>query len=102
MIKPAFAYPIDPESVGLPVGFSTLGDVISKLLPAIVILAGLACFGFLILGGFRWLTSGGDPKATGDAQKIITNAIIGLVIVFTAWWVIKIIETVLGLEITGY
>lgn len=102
MFRPVLAYDISPGSVGLPTAFENLGDVISALLPAVVSLAGLACFAYLIYGGLRWLTSGGDPKAAGDAQKVITNAVIGLTIVFCSWWLIRIIEVVLGLEITGW
>ncbi len=95
------AFTINPGSLGLPATVNTLGDVVSTLVPAIVSLAGLAAFILILLGGFKYLTAGGDAKATGDAMKMITNAVIGLVIVFGAWWAMRIIETVLGLNITG-
>ncbi|MEK7611071.1 MAG: pilin [Patescibacteria group bacterium] len=95
------AYTINPLDIGLPTKFENLGGLISTLLPAAVTLAGMAAFIFLIIGGFRYMTAGGDEKAVADAMKIITNAVIGLVIVFGAWFAIRIIETVLGLHITG-
>ncbi len=95
------AYTIDPTQIGLPTKFSDLGGLISTFLPAVVTVAGMAAFVFLLIGGFRYLTAGGDEKAVADAAKIITNAVIGLVIIFVAWWVIRILETILGLNITG-
>lgn len=96
------AYTIDPTQIGLPTAFSELGGLISVLLPAIVWLAGFATFLYLLMGGFKYLTAGGDEKAVAEATKMMTSAVIGLVIVFGAWWGIRIIETVLGLCITGY
>jgi uncharacterized membrane protein YqiK len=100
MDKPHLAYQIYPAALGLPSTVSTLGDVLGLLLPAVVALAGLACFLLILFGGFRYLTSGGDEKAVADAMKMITNAVIGLAIVFGSWWAIRIIETILGLNIT--
>lgn len=101
MSRQALAYAINPVDVGLPGTFTDLGTIITFVLPVVITLSGLAAFAFLLLGGVKYLTSGGDDKAIGEARKIITNAILGLLIVFVAYWVIKILETVLGLEILG-
>lgn len=95
------SYQINPGQINLPTQFSDVGGLISALLPAAVTLAGIATFLLLLAGGFRYLTAGGDEKAVADAMKIITNAVMGLIIVFGAYWAIRIIETVLGLTITG-
>ena len=93
------AYTIDPGNIGLPTKFADLGGLISTFLPAVVTLAGMAAFVLLLVGGFRYMTAGGDEKAVADAAKIITNAVIGLVIVFAAWWGTYILQTVLGIHI---
>lgn len=43
-------------------------------------LVGYASVIFLMVGGFRYMTSAGDSNAMSAAKKTITNAIIGLVI----------------------
>lgn len=63
-------------------------------------LAVLAVFIMLILGGFKYLTSGGDPKATESAQKTITYAILGLVFLIGAWLILKFIEVFTGVPVT--
>lgn len=42
------------------------------------------CVLFLIIGGFRYMTSSGSPVALAQAKKIIKNTLIGLVIVLSA------------------
>ena len=43
-------------------------------------LATLAALGFVIYGGFRYITSQGEPDATASARQTILNAVIGLII----------------------
>jgi hypothetical protein len=99
--REALAYIINPGVLHLS-GFNDLGGLISATLPVIISLSGLALFAYLLMGGLKYITSGGDDKAVMEARKIITNAIIGMGIVFVAFWIIRILETVLGLEITGF
>lgn len=80
-------------------GGSGMAFFLSNLLKAALLTAGLAAFAFLIFGGFRYLTAGGDEKATGDAQKVITNAVVGLAIIVAAWLIVRIIESVFGVSI---
>ncbi len=96
----ALAYTIDPTALHLS-GFSDLGGLVSAFLPVIISISGLALFAYLLMGGLKYITSGGDEKAVAEARKIITNAVVGMLIVFVAFWIIRILETVLGLEITG-
>lgn len=95
LVKLAHAYEIPSPTPQ----FGNLGDVVSKIVPAAITLAGLLTFLYLILGGFKYMTAGGDEKAVTAAKTMITNAVIGLIIVFAAYWIMWILETVLGLDI---
>jgi hypothetical protein len=53
----------------------------------------------LIWGGLRWVMSEGDEKAVTAARNQITNALIGLAIVFAAFAIMKLIETVFGIKL---
>jgi len=79
----------------------TIGDIITALLPYIFVLAGLILFIFLIIGGFGLLTSGGSPDKVKAAQGKITSAVIGFVIIFISYWLVRILEIVLGISILG-
>ena len=76
---------------------TTLGDIISAILPFVFTGAGIALFIYLLFGGFQFLTSGGDPKAVEGAKSKITNALIGFAIIFIAFLLIKVLEGVLGI-----
>lgn len=58
-----------------------VGTVISgalSLLGAIFII-------LIIIGGYRWMTAGGNEKGVEDAQNYIKRAIIGLIVTLSAW-----------------
>lgn len=90
--SPAFAATItlsDPQY-----GATNIDTVIKSGISAIIVLAALIALVMLILGGINWMTSGGDKQKTEEAQKRITNAIIGLAIVAAAWAIYRLLLTV--------
>lgn len=76
----------------------TLGDIVSGLLPYIFFFAGFALLLYLIYGGYMLLTSAGDSKKIAGAKGVLTNAIIGFVVIFVAFWLVQIIAIILGLD----
>lgn len=76
-----------------------LAFFIKNIVNSIFLIAGLGTFAFLIIGGIRYLTAGGDTKATEEAVKIITNAVIGLTIVMAAYGAARIVAAVFGINI---
>jgi hypothetical protein len=53
----------------------------------------------LVLGGIRYITSGGDKGSTESARSQITAALIGLVIVFSAWAIINLVKLFFDVDI---
>ena len=56
---------------------------------------------FLIMGGIKYITSGGDAKAADAARSAITNAVIGLVVAIAALAVRAIVGNILGANNVG-
>ena len=79
----------------------TVSGIISGAISLVLIVVALVFFFILVFGGLRWVTSGGDEKKVGEARAQITNALIGLAIVFAAWAIMKLIGTVFGIDILG-
>jgi hypothetical protein len=46
---------------------------------------GLIAVVIILIGGFKWMTAGGNEDKIGEAKKMIIQGIIGLVIVLAAW-----------------
>jgi len=86
-------------------GVATLkcGEAIIKIILNIVVrLAGIAVLVMLIVGGFQYLTAGGDPKKTQAASSTLTYAIFGLVAIIAAWFIILFIQKFTDVKITEF
>ena len=46
---------------------------------------GIVAVVIIILGGFKWMTAGGNEDKVAESKKLITAGIIGMVIVLAAW-----------------
>lgn len=53
--------------------------------------AGTVALFFVFFAGFKFLTSGGDPKQVEGARKTLTYAIIGLVVIILSFAIINFI-----------
>ncbi len=85
------------RSVGMV--YRSVSDFINLLLPLAFVVAGLILLFLLIGGGFAIIAGGGDAKSVENGQKQITSAVLGFAVIFAAYWIIKVIEIVTGLEI---
>ncbi|MCX6704293.1 MAG: hypothetical protein NTZ07_02495 [Candidatus Woesebacteria bacterium] len=81
-------------------GLVGVGGIVSLFLNAAFVLSGLILLFFFIMGGIGMITSAGqsDPQKAEQAKKTITSAIIGFVIVFTSYWIVKLIGNLLGIS----
>ena len=77
---------------------NNLGDLISTLIPYIFGITGFILLIMIVFSGFQMLTSAGNPKAMESGQKRLINAIIGFVIIFLAYWLVKFAGQMLGIE----
>jgi|SRR5581483_2289679 len=80
------------------VGSTTIGSILSAAIPWIFTISGMALLVYLIFGGLQLMLSRGDPKNTQAAKSHITNALIGFIIIFVAYWVIQLFGNILGLK----
>lgn len=76
-----------------------LGTFVSKSISAIIMVAGLATFMYLILGGVQWIMSAGDKGKLEEAKSKITNGIVGLAIVASAWSIYLLLDYFFGIGI---
>lgn len=69
----------------------TFSDVVPALVSTLFIIAIVVALFYLIWGGFKWLTSGGDKGGVQQAREHIIAAIIGLVIIFLSYFILNIV-----------
>lgn len=76
-----------------------ISDLIARGINGAILLAALAVLLYLILGGFQWLTSGGDKGKTEGARNKITSALIGLLIVVASWAIYQLVLRIFGINV---
>lgn len=84
----------NPAGTGLP-GDDRLSTFILKIINIALAIAGLVAVLFLIIGGFRYITAAGNEEAGESAKKIITNSIIGIVVIILSFVIVRVISNAL-------
>ena len=101
MIDALAQVPIGPR-FGSPFGQSLgFGDLVSIILSNALVIAGIIFFFLILFGGISIIAGAGqdDPGRTARGKQTVTAAVIGFIIIFAAYWIIKIIEFATGLNI---
>ncbi len=74
-------------------GVSNVENFIRSIITVFAGLAGLVATGFLVAGGFTYITSSGNPEHLDRAKRTITYALIGLAITIGAFVISNIVTT---------
>lgn len=78
-------------STGL--GSRDIRDTVASIIRVALGLLGIVAVVIIIIGGFTWMTAGGNEEKVGTAKKYIFSGIIGLAIILSAYalstWVIN-------------
>ncbi len=69
----------------------SIADVTGKVMNILFGIAGSAAVIFIMIGGFQYLTAAGNDEQSEKAKKILTNALIGLVVIVLAATLVRII-----------
>lgn len=77
----------------------SFADIVGGLIRGALVVAAVIFFFMLVIGGIRWIASGGDKGATEAARSQITAALVGLVIVFAAWAIVALINAFFKIDI---
>ncbi len=88
-------------SFGSPLGQTkTLGDLVSIVISAAFAIASILVVLLVIMGGIGIIAGAGseNPEQVAKGRQAITWAVIGFVIVFVAYWIIRVIELITGVN----
>lgn len=80
--------------------FTGIPQTVSLVLNLALAVAGIVLIFFFIIGGINLIGSAGknDPQKAEQAKKTITSAVIGFVIVFASYWIVKLIGQLIGVN----
>jgi hypothetical protein len=77
--------------------YSTPSTLINILVPNLFVIAGIAVMVMVMLAGYKFLLKG--QQGIQDAVKIGITTAIGIVVMFTAYWIVQIIAQLTGASI---
>jgi len=73
-----------PEGTGLSNALD-IRIIIAKIIRVVLGFLGVIALALIIYAGWLWMTSGGEEEKIEQAKKILTNAVIGLIIILSAF-----------------
>ena len=82
-----------PTYAATTAGVSNVENFIRSIITVFAGLAGLVATGFLVAGGFIYITSSGNPEHLDRGKRTITYALIGLAITIGAFVISNIVTS---------
>ena len=87
--SPEICLPKNPfQGSGGIAGSGSLTQLAAKVVVYLLYFAGIVAVIFVIIGGYKYMTAGGNEETATKGRKTMTQAIIGLVIVILAYVII--------------
>ncbi len=72
--------------------------LVNLLVVNLFTVAGIIIFLLIFLAGFKFISQG--TKGKEEAKGIVTAAIVGLLIMFSAYWVLQIVKALTGVDVS--
>lgn len=94
-------------SLGIELGTATglgtkdLKATITAVLNVLLGFLGIIAVIIILLGGFKWMTAMGEEEKVGEAKKLISAGIIGLVIILAAYAIATYVITTISTATTA-
>src|SRR3989338_10197628 len=86
----ALATTFTVENIGGSVGLGTadLKTTVINIIQWVLGILALVAVIMIIIAGFQWMTAAGNEEKVEKAKKVISAAVIGLIIVLLAWAIV--------------
>lgn len=103
LIKPAYAEITNPllkDSKAIATNPTGYTNTVIQTLITVLFVFGIIFFVFqIIMSGYKMMSSQGDPKKTEEAQHSLTSSLVGLVIIFSIFVILKLVGTIFGIDL---
>jgi hypothetical protein len=77
--------------------YSTPADIVNVLVGAVFVIGGLLVFYTIFSAGLKFIRSG--TKGKDEAKTMLSTAMMGLIVMFIAYWIVRILEVVVRQDI---
>lgn len=76
--------------------FNSTDDMVNLIVKIVFVAAGLVLFFMIVGAGFALIQ--GDSKDKDKAKGTMTSAAIGFIVMFSAYWIMQIIQIITGIS----
>ncbi len=70
---------------------ANFGNTFSQIITFAFVFAIIIALAFLIWGGVKWITSGGEKTGVDEARNHVVAAVVGLIIVFLSYFILNLV-----------
>jgi hypothetical protein len=77
--------------------YQTPADIVNLIVFNLMVLGGIILFFMVILAGFKFLQD--TTKGKEESMKIMKTALIGFILMFSAYWIVQIVQVITGTNI---
>lgn len=92
-------YPAPGPGTKINLNNTTIGQIVTQLLPYVYVAAGMLMMAMIIIGGISLMTAAGDQNQTAAGYGKIKAGIIGFLIIFVSYFVFQLVGMLLGVNI---
>ncbi len=85
------------EEVGNKIGLGNEDPrvIAAALINVILGFLGIIAVIIVLMGGFRWMTAGGNEDKIGEARGLLSAGVIGLIIILASWGLAQFVVNLL-------
>lgn len=70
---------------------TTAWDTIATIIKQLLTLVSIVAVGYVLWAGFQIMTAGGDEEKVKSGRKTIIYVIIGIVVMWLAFWIVNLV-----------
>jgi len=97
-LTPAKGVPGQPNIIY----WENISHIVTYALSYVFPIAGILVFIYLLYGGLNLMIAAGNEEGIREGKAKITNAIIGFIIIFVSYWLVQILEIILGVNLLNW
>lgn len=93
--------PMEPVAPFIPNPLESFepGNILAQVINTLLVWGGAVALLFIILGGFRYIISMGNPEGVEKARNTVLYAILGLILIFLSYLIVAyLLDDLLGVK----
>jgi len=91
-----------PKGQFTPLTNVSIQGLVNAAINITLIVASILFVFSLLIGGIKFIISGGDKERSENAKRQVVNALLGVFIVFSSWALINFISQFFGIDLLTF